>query len=166
MIPVIVGAITLFIIIIIIITVIIICRRHSTSSKAADAAMVVSSASPGTAASSALLASQRASCGSSVMTTPHQFDKRQLHHQYAELRERPSGVVTHCSRLSTPPTVHHQLPTSINARSTNLPSPYSTYSSISRTGLPVTAVSHLYQPQQAYQLQQQQVAHLQYHERC
>jgi len=182
--PIIGGVIALLVIVLIVIVVLIVRLRRSTSSKAAAAAVVVggvSSASPGTAASSALLAGQRTSCGSSSVTaTPQQFDKRQLHQQYSELRDRPGVVVTHCARLTrpspSPPAPHHQPPTSTTARPANVSSPFLTYSSMSNTALPVTAVSQppqlhqrhyqLQQPQQAYQLQQQQLPHIQYYERC
>jgi len=182
--PIIAGGIALFFIVVTAIAVLVVCFRRLTSSKAAAAAVVVggmSSASGGTAASSALLAGQRTSCGgSSVTATPQQLDKRQLHHQYAELRERPGGVVTHCSRLTrlspspSPPALHHQPPTTTSARATNVGSPFSSYSSMCKTGLPVTAVSQphhhqyqLQQTQQAFQLQQQQqLPHIQYYERC
>lgn len=179
--PIIVGVIGLLVIVIVAVVVLVVCRRRSTSSKAAAAAAVVGGVSPGTAASSALLTGQRVSCGSSVMATPHQFDKRQLHQQYAELRERPAGVVTH--RLtrpgpsSSPPAPHHQPSTSTTtARSANVGSPFLSYSSMSNTALPANAAvsqspqlhHHQYQPQHAYQLHQQhqQLPHLQYYERC
>ena len=179
--PIIVGVIALLVVVIIAVVLLVVCRRRSTSSKAAAAAaVVVGGVSPGTAASSALLTGQRVSCGSSVMATPHQFDKRQLHQQYAELRERPAGVVTH--RLArpapspSPPAPHHQPSTSTTtARSANVGSPFLSYSSMSNTPLPANAavsqspqLHHLqYQPQHAYQLQQQQQQpHLQYYERC
>jgi len=167
------GVIALFLVIIIAVAVsVVVCRRRSTSSKAAAAAATVGGGvSSASAASSALLAGQRSSC---VATSPHQLDKRQLHHQYAELRERPAGIITHCSRLSrpspSPPAAHHQPPTTMTALSGNVGSPFSSYSSMSKTALPVTVVSqphHQYQPQQAFQLQQQPLPHhLQYYEQC
>jgi len=181
--PIIAGVIVLFVVSLIAVVALIVCRRRSVSSKAVAAAAVsggLSSAGPG-APSSALLAGQRTSCGSSSVTTaPQQLvDKPRhqlLHHQYAEMRERPSGLVTHRCRLAgpspSPPAVplrHHLPPTAV--ASTNPTS----YSSMSNTAasLPVTAVAvsqpvhlHYQQQQQAYQMQQQQLPHLQYYDRC
>lgn len=160
--PIVVGVIALFVVLLIAVVVFIVCRRRSTSSKAA----VVSGVPSGTAVSSALLAGQRTSCGSSVvMATPHQMDKRlHPHHQYAELRagDRPAGVVS-LTRPSPSPPAPHQPPI-------HLGSPFSSYSSISKTAVPVTVLSqhpyhHHQQLQHAYQMQQQ-LPHLQYSERC
>jgi len=177
--PIIAAVIALFVIVVISAVVLVVCRRRSTSSKAAAAAAGggLASTSPGTAASSALLAGQqqRISCGSSAMATTTPLS---LHHQYAELRDhRPStGVVTHCTRLGRPspppppPQQHHQPTTAANPGS-----PFSSYSSMSKTGgaPALTGTSqvphhlpydHNHQLQ-AYQMHQQ-MPHLQYYERC